>query len=50
MGQECLNMLSLMNTENETLCALDFSTELILNLRWESLVNSDCQRKVFEYC
>jgi hypothetical protein len=33
MGQERLNMLSLMNIENETLHAVDFSTELIFNLR-----------------
>jgi hypothetical protein len=49
MGQERLNMLSLMNIENETLRAVDFSTELIFNLRRSSPVNSDCQRKVFEY-
>jgi hypothetical protein len=49
MGQERLNMLSLMNIENEVLRAVDFSTELILNLRRSSPVNSRCQRKMFEY-
>jgi hypothetical protein len=49
MGQERLNMLSLMNIENEVLHAVDFSTELILNLRRSSPVNSRCQRNMFEY-
>jgi Sec-independent protein translocase protein TatA len=49
MGQERLNMLSLINIENETLRTVDFSTELIFNLRRSSPVYSDCQRKVFEY-
>jgi hypothetical protein len=52
MGQERLNMLSLMNIKNETLHAVDCSTELIINLRqstWSRPVNSDFHRKVFEY-
>jgi hypothetical protein len=49
MGQERLNTLSLMGIENEALHATDFSTELILNLKRASPLNSRCQTNMFEY-
>jgi hypothetical protein len=49
IGQERLNMLSLINIENEVLSAVDFSTELIFNMRRSSPVNCRCQRKMLEY-
>jgi hypothetical protein len=49
MSQERLNLLSLMNIEDEVLRAVDFSTDLILNLRRSSPVISRRQRKMLEY-
>jgi hypothetical protein len=50
MSHERLNLLlSLMSIENEVLHVVDFSTELMLNLRRSSPINSRCQRKVFDY-
>jgi hypothetical protein len=48
MGQERLNMLSLMSIENEVWRAVDLSTEPILNLRRSSPVKP-LSEEMFKY-
>jgi hypothetical protein len=48
MGKKRLIMLILMKIKNKVLRAIDFGTEVILNLQRSSAANSCCQRKMFE--